>query len=476
MTEKSPYYKTIIPHLDAVLAIDKSFDLIHRKLAIGGRDATLYFIDGFVKDELLQKMLQQFQSMKEKDMPLTVQEMLDGFVPYFEVDLIQDEKTILKQILSGVPCLFIDGYDQGIAIDCRTYPARSVDEPDKDKVMRGSKDGFVETVVFNTALIRRRIRDPKLRMEMFEVGDSSRTDVVVCYMDGRADEKLLVKLRERINKLSVDALSLNQESLAEALYDSTWLNPFPNFKYCERPDSTAASLLEGQIAILVDNSPAVMLLPTSVFDIMEEANDYYFPPVTGTYIRMTRFLINLITWLMTPTFLLFVLNPEWLPPSLEFILVKEPQNVPLFWQFLFLELAIDGLRLASINTPTMLSTPLSVVAGLVIGEFAVSSGWFNSEAMLYMAFVAIATYAQTSFEMGYALKFMRLQLLILTQLFGLWGYIAGILVTVFTVAFNKTLSGRNYLYPLIPWDGKQLLKRLFRVSLQWSEKNKYSKR
>jgi len=476
MQNKSFYYSDTIPRLDRILAVDKNFDIIHRKLAIGGRDATLYFIDGFVKDELLQKMLQQFQSMKEKDMPPTVHEMLDGFVPYFEVDLIQDEKTILKQILSGVPCLFIDGYDKGIAIDCRTYPARSVDEPDKDKVMRGSKDGFVETVVFNTALIRRRIRDPKLRMEMFEIGDSSRTDVVVCYMDERADEKLLNKLRERLNNLKVDALSLNQESLAEALYDSTWLNPFPNFKYCERPDSTAASLLEGQIAILVDNSPAVMLLPTSVFDIMEEANDYYFPPVTGTYIRITRFLINLITWLMTPTFLLFVMNPEWLPPSLEFILVKEPQNVPLFWQFLFLELAIDGLRLASINTPTMLSTPLSVVAGLVIGEFAVSSGWFNSEAMLYMAFVAISTYAQTSFEMGYALKFMRLLLLILTQIFSIWGYIAGILITVFTVAFNKTLAGRNYLYPLIPWDGKQLLKRLFRVSLQWSEKNKYSKR
>lgn len=470
MVGNSTFYKTIIPHLDTVLAVDKNFDLIHRKLAVGGKDSTLYFVDGFIKDEVLQKLIQQFQGMKSKDMPDTAHEFLDKYIPYFEVDLISDEKTILKQILSGVPYLFIDGYDTGIAIDCRTYPARGVDEPDKDKVMRGSKDGFVETVIFNTALIRRRIRDPKFRTEIFEVGSSSRTDVVVCYMEDRADTALLEKLRRRLNSLQVDALSLNQESLAEALYESTWLNPFPNFKYCERPDSTAAALLEGQIAILVDNSPAVMLLPTSVFDIMEEANDYYFPPITGTYIRITRFLTNLITWLMTPTFLLFVLHPEWLPPAFEFILVKEPQNIPLFWQFLILELAIDGLRLASINTPTMLSTPLSVVAGLVIGEFAVSSGWFNSEAMLYMAFVAIATYAQTSFEMGYALKFMRLQLLILTQLFGLWGYIAGILVTVCAVSFNKTLSGRNYLYPLIPWNGKQLIKRLFRVSLQWSEK------
>ena len=205
MTVKSNFYNVIIPHLDAVLAVDKNFDIIHRKLAIGGRDATVYFIDGFVKDEVLQKLLQQFQSMKEKDMPDTVHEMLDKFIPYFEVDLIQEESAILKQILSGAPCLFIDGYDFGIAIDCRTYPARSVDEPDKDKVMRGSKDGFVETVVFNTALIRRRIRDPKLRMEMFEIGDSSRTDVVVCYMDGRADEKLLSKLRDRLNRLKVDA-------------------------------------------------------------------------------------------------------------------------------------------------------------------------------------------------------------------------------------------------------------------------------
>lgn len=476
MSNSKQFYSELIPRLDKILAIDKNFDLMNRRLSIGDRDASLYLVDGFVKDELLQKMLQQFQTLKKSDMPDSVHDLLDACIPFYEVDLIETEEEILKQILSGVPCLFIDGYDKGIAIDCRTYPARSVDEPEKDKVMRGSKDGFVETVVFNTALIRRRIRDPKLRMEMFEVGDSSRTDVVVCYVDGRADETFLSKLRDRLKELRVDALSLNQESLAEALYESTWLNPFPNFKYCERPDSTAASLLEGQIAILVDNSPAAMLLPTSFFDIMEEANDYYFPPITGTYIRLTRFIINLITWLMTPTFLLFVLNPTWLPPALSFILVKEPQNIPLFWQFIFLEIAIDGLRLASINTPTMLSTPLSVVAGLVIGEFAVSSGWFNAEAMLYMAFVAISTYAMTSFEIGYALKFMRLLLLILTQLFELPGYIIGVLITIGSIAFNKTLFGRNYLYPLIPFDGRQLLKRLFRVSLKWSEKNKKTKK
>ncbi len=470
MKYETEYYDTITQLISKSLSVEKNFDIIERKILIGGRQAKLYFIDGFIKDELMQKLLQFFGDITEDEMPSTSQEMLDTFLPYIEVDQIYEECDILKQILSGVPSLFIAGYENGIAIDCRTYPARGVEEPEKDKVLRGSRDGFVETIVFNTALIRRRIRDPKLRMEMYNVGTSSRTDVVLCYMEDRVDRKLLQKLRSKIERLKVGSLSLNQESLAECLQESTWLNPFPNFKYCERPDATAASVLEGQIAVLVDNSPAVMLLPTSIFDIMEEANDYYFPPVTGTYIRISRFLINLVTWILTPTFLLLAMNPQWVPEAFQFILVKDVQNIPLFWQFMILELAIDGLRLASINTPSMLSTPLSVVAGLVIGEFTVSSGWFNSESMLYMAFVAIANYAQTSFEMGYAIKFQRLMLLILTASFNIWGYIAGILLSIVMVAFNKTLAGRNYLYPLIPWDGRQLVRRLFRVSLPWTEK------
>ena len=237
---------------------------------IGGRQAKLYFIDGFIKDELMQKLLQFFGDITEDEMPSTSQEMLDTFLPYIEVDQIYEECDILKQILSGVPSLFIAGYENGIAIDCRTYPARGVEEPEKDKVLRGSRDGFVETIVFNTALIRRRIRDPKLRMEMYNVGTSSRTDVVLCYMEDRVDRKLLQKLRSKIERLKVGSLSLNQESLAECLQESTWLNPFPNFKYCERTDATEASVLEGQIAVLVDNSPAVMLLLTLIFDMKKK--------------------------------------------------------------------------------------------------------------------------------------------------------------------------------------------------------------
>ena len=263
---------------------------------------------------------------------------------------------------------------------------------------------------------------------------------------------------------------MNQESLAECLYKHKWYNPFPKFKYTERPDAAAAQILEGSVVVLVDNSPSAMILPTTVFDVLEEADDYYFPPITGTYLRMSRFLIAILTFFITPTFLLLMGHREWIPAGFEFIILKDAENIPLIWQFLLLELAIDGLRLAAVNTPNMLSTPLSVMAALVLGEFSVNSGWFNSEVMLYMAFVAIANYTQSNYELGYAFKFLRILTLILTSIFGLGGYIAGCLILVVSLVCNKTISGNSYLYPLFPLNIKKLSKRIFRMRLPGAQK------
>ena len=451
--------------LNRKLDIDKNFDLVYRVIQIGGREACMYFVDGFCKDELMQKMLQRFMDIKPEELPENAHEMSKKCVPYVEVDLQSDFSQIIYFIMSGVFALFIDGYDQCILIDSRTYPARSVSEPEKDKALRGSKDGFVETIVFNTALIRRRIRSTNLRMEMFHAGNSSQTDIVLCYMENRVDQKFLEQIRKRIQNIKVDALTMNQESLAECLYQKKWYNPFPKFKFTERPDTASAQILEGDVVILVDNSPSAMITPTSVFDVIEEADDYYFPPITGTYLRLTRFLIAILTYLLTPTFLLLTQHLEWIPVGFTFIEVKDTVNIPLIWQFLLLELAIDGLRLAAVNTPNMLSTPLSVMAALVLGEFSVNSGWFNSEVMLYMAFVAIANYTQASYELGYAIKFMRILALILTALFDIWGYIAALLVMVIAMASNKTISGKSYIYPLFPLNLKRLARRFIRYRL-----------
>ena len=458
-------------YLQQTLMAGKNFDVVYRTFDIAGREACLYFIDGFTKDEVLLKLLQIFSGIKPEDMPANAHDFSKKYLPYGETGLLKDSDTMITQLLSGISCLLIDGYEICLTIDCRTYPARSVAEPDKDKVLRGSRDGFVETLIFNTALIRRRIRDPRLTMEILNAGESSHTDIALCYMRGRADEQLLNLIRSRIEKLHVDALTMNQESLAECLYPHKWYNPFPKFRFSERPDTTAASILEGSIVLIVDTSPSAMILPSSVFDIIEDADDYYFPPITGTYLRLSRMAISLLSLILTPLWLLLMQNPDIIPSWLEFIQLSDELYVPLIFQLLILEFAIDGLRLAAVSTPSMLTTPLSIIAGIVMGEYAVQSGWFNSETMLYMAFVTVANYSQSSFELGYALKFMRILILILTALFNYWGFAAGILFSICAIVFNKTIAGKSYIYPLIPFSWRELKKRFFRSRLPHTEKN-----
>ena len=434
-----------VAYMNEVLPVKESFDLVQRDIVIGGKKSSFFFIDGFTKDDTMLKIMTSFFSVTEEKMPDSATEFSRLLVPYVEVDTLSEFDGIIKNLLSGTTCLFVDGYEACIVIDCRTYPARGVDEPYNDKSLRGPRDGFVETIVFNTALMRRRIRDPHLIMKMTEIGESSRTDVAICYMDDRVDQELLKNLNSRLEKIHVDALRMRQQTLAEELFKRKWFNPFPKFKFTERPDTAASCLLEGKVVILVDNSPSAMILPTSILDMIEEANDYYFPTITNVYLKMSRALITIATVFVTPLFLLFMQNLEWLPEVFAFVAIKDTVNIPLIFQLLILELAIDGLRLAAMNTPSMLSTPLSVIAGIVMGEFSVRSGWFNSEVMLYMAFVAVANYTQPNFELGYALKFMRLLLLVLTAMFNWIGFLIGCVIVIVSIVCNKTLSGRSYL-------------------------------
>ena len=460
-----------ISYINEILPVKESFDIIERDMIIGGRESCFFFIDGFMKDEVMSKVMDTLFKLTPEEMPKTATELSRTMISYVEIDTFSEYDEIIKNILSGVSCLFVDGFESCIAIDCRTYPSRSVDEPAQDKSLRGSRDGFVETIVFNTALMRRRIRDPHLTMKMTEIGKSSRTDVALCYMSDRVDQNLLSLLTQKLEAMQEEDLKMNQQSLAELLFKRKWYNPFPKFKYTERPDTAAACLLEGKIILLVDTSPSAMILPTSIFDMIEEANDYYFPTLTGIYLKISRGLITLMTIFLTPLFLLFMQNPEIIPSWLEFIQLSDTAYVPLIYQLLILEFAIDGLRLAAVNTPSMLTTPLSVIAGIVMGEYSVKSGWFNSETMLYMAFVTIANYSQSSFEMSYAFKFSRILILIFTALFNFWGFFLGSAICICAIVFNRTIAGKSYIYPLIPFHFSELKKRFFRNRLPHKQKS-----
>ncbi len=455
-----------ISKLDVIFHIEESFDILKKEFEICGRKSVIYYINGFCNNDMIQKIQEYLSKLEEKQFQNDVSSFARNNIPNLQVDLYDDKYNVITLILSGVVCLMVEGFDKALLIDVRQYPARNVQEPEKYKVLRGSRDGFVETLILNTALIRRRIRNPEYMCEITRAGKSSRTDIAICYMKDRVDKKLLERIKNKLEKIDTDALPMNQESLAECIHHGHWFNPFPKFRYTERPDTVAAEILEGQIAILVDNSPAAMLLPTTIFDVIEEADDYYFPPITGTYLRLARTIITVMSLILTPLFLLYANQPSLLPEWLSFTRITEPPALPIFWQLLILELAIDGLKIAAINTPSTLNTPLSLIAAIVIGEFAVNTGWFNDQTMLYMAVVAIANFTHENYELAYSIKFLRIIMLILTEIFGLYGLIAGIVISVLMISLNRTIAQTSYIYPLIPFDFKKFMLRFFRVSIK----------
>lgn len=442
------------------LRVKENFDVIERHLEVGGCDVCFFYIDGFVKDGEMLRIMQFLLSEKK----LGRAEELERRIPYVEVELCHRTDKIIRAVLSGQSAMLSESFGgEAVLLDLRTYPARDTAEPEGDRVMQGPRDGFVETLVMNTALIRRRIRDPRLTMEHFSMGGSSDTDVVMCFVEGVAREGEVKSIRERLNSVKPKSLTLGFQSLAELLIKKGWFNPFPKIRTTERPDTASAQLLEGSIIILCDTSPLAMILPTSIFDYLEESSDYYFPPLTGTYLRLVRTAILLLSVVITPLWYLALEYGEALPETLKFLLPESPGALPIILQLFLAEIAIDGLKIASMNTPDILSNSLSVVGALILGDFAVSVGWLCQDVILYMAFVAIANFAQQNYELGYAFKFVRMLTLALVWLLGVWGFVSGMLIFLLLVITNTTVpSERGYLYPLIPFSLKGILHYLYR--------------
>lgn len=442
---------------------EDNYDIIVKEIEIGSRKASLFCITGLIKDEMFDITMQYLSGITEND--LKKAEDTEAFMRHFStyVSSMAEEDTgnFITAILSGAITILIDGYRKGVVIDCRNYPARNVQEPESDKVLRGSHEGFVESIIINTALIRKKVRSTELTMERYRVGNESKTDVVICYMKDKVNEKQLNILRKKLNAVKIKSLPMGHESLRECLMPEQVWNPFPKIRYTERPDAAAACVFDGNIIILTDGSPTVMISPTGIFDFIQDINDYYFSPIIGTMLRFLRIAVFTVSLIFIPLWYLFViLYKENLPDSLMFMAIEEEYTVPIIVQLFIVEFVIDALRLASLNTPSALSSSFSVVGALVLGEFAVKSGWFVSEVVLFMAFVTVSNFVQPSYELGYSIKIFRTIILFLTAILQGVGFMIGLGLTVGIICFTKTVFGYTYLYPLIPFD-KTALKRLF---------------
>ena len=450
--------------------IEKTFDIIDRKILVGNTVFYFLMIDGFAKDEIMLYVIERLQNIKIDKIDGDISTFVKKNIAYIEAEVTDDFNKIEGMFLSGAIVILIDGEENALIIDARSYPVRSINEPDLEKVTRGPRDGFVETLIFNTALVRRRVKDHSLRFEIKEVGTRSKTNIAVTYIDDLVDKGLLQNILKKIDSIKIESLVMAEKSLSEKLIKHTWYNPIPQVRYTERPDVAASHLLEGHILIMVDTTPSVIIMPTTIFHFTQHAEDYYQTPIVGTYIRQIRFIALFMSYILVPLWYLLVSQNHNLFFTEYFTNVKEFGNTPLIVQLLILEFSLDLLKISSIHTPSSLNTSLGIIGGLILGNFAVTSGWLIPEAILILSLTGIASFATPSIEFSWAIRIFRLFLLIMTFLFKLPGFIIANLIVLIIIFTTNNGSKMRFTYPLIPFNFKHLKHLLWRFSIPSNKK------
>lgn len=454
--------------LKEVVGLGESFDVVFRDMTFGGKNTCLFFINGFARTDVMQEIIKRLTYLTPENLTTgALRSFFELYIPHIQVEKTEKLSDAINKTLTGMSALFIEGEQTALLMDTRQYPVRSPEEPSLERVVRGSRDGFTETLVTNITLVRRRLRDPGLKLEMVSVGRRTRTDVCIAYIDDIVDKTQVDSIREKIKAVNIDGIPLADKQLEEAIIHKGW-NPYPLVRYSERPDVVASHLLEGRVVVFVDTSPSVMILPTTFFDLCQHAEENRQTPFMGTYLRWVRFFGIFSSLFLLPIWLLVVVHPEFKPAGLAFIGPQEQAKIPLIAQFLLVEFGVDLMRMAAVHTPTPLASAMGLIAAILIGDIAVQTGLFVNEVVLYMAVAAIGMFATPSYELGLANRVVRLALLVAVAIFGAPGFVVG--VTAFIVLLTLRRSNNSsYMWPFIPFNAKALAGVLFRVPVMTSK-------
>ena len=455
-----------------ILPVQKSFDVILREIIVDNKKAYLLFIDGFVKDTIMVHVMKELQKVNDDKKDTAKKVMLQN-IPYIEASVENDLNKVIDEVLSGQVALLIDGDTTAVLVDTREYPAREPSESHIEKATRGARDDLVETIIFNTALIRRRIRDPKLVFEDVKVGRVSKTDVAVGYIEDKVDKKLLNKVISKLNSIDIHALTMGEKSLEEVLIKKKWYNPMPLFRVSERPETIAAHIMEGHIVLLVDTSPTALIIPTTLLYFTQYVEDYYQTPIVGTLTRIIRMIAIPVALYLVPIFMLIVKYPNSPYNCFSFLVPTEVAEISVFSQIIFIEFWLEILRLSALHTPSNVESAFSIIGGLILGDFAISMNLLLADSILFAVASAISNHCIPNPELGNAVKVFRWFLIVLTGFFGIWGFIIGFVLEALIVITTKTFDEQHgYLWPIIPFNFKVLKHLLIRYPLAKFEKKK----
>lgn len=435
-----------------------SSDILFRTVTLPGQTRLLLvYVDGLVNTNMLDQVV--LQPMMFEGLPGDAENGGSGslsdlltkrLVAVAEVKPVQQIGVIVESILKGDLAMLIDGENQALLVGLQGFEKRAIEEPSAELSVRGPRDGFTEVLRTNTSLIRRRIRSEKLKMESLTLGQYSKTDIVIAYLEGIASESVLKEVRQRLHRIEIDGV-LESGYIEEFIEDVPW-SPFPQIQNTERPDIVCSSLLEGKIAIFVDNTPFVLIVPMTFWSGLQAVEDYYERSIYTSFIRLIRFGLLNISLLLPSLFVsLTTFHQQLVPTSLLISVAAAREGVPLptVIETLLMEFMFEGLREAGIRLPKPIGSAVSIVGALVIGQAAVQAGIVSASVVIIVATTGIASFAIPRYNLGTAVRLLRFPMLILAGVLGLYGVIAGLFLIVIHLLGLRSF-GIPYMTPISP--------------------------
>ncbi len=472
--EKSPLKKNLKANLTKIHEIlGDSQDVIFRNVTVRSTAVALVYIEGMVSSDTVNDfilkpiILETRQVDPNKEMkPKEMYERLKySATPIGEATEAEDFDQLCFLLQTGVAAVLVEGMDKALMLSVKGWPQRAVNEPTIEGVIRGPREGFTETLRTNTTLVRRRIRDPDLRIISTQIGRRSKTDVAIAYVKGIADPSLVDEVKKRLETIDIDVVL--ESAYIEQLIEDCWWSPFPTIQETERPDTVVASIAEGRVAILVDTTPFALLVPANINMFMVSPEDAYVRWTGGSFVRLIRFGANFMAMLLPALYIaLTAFHPEMLPDGLAMSIAATRENVPFpaFVEAFVMELSLELLREAGIRLPGPISNTIGIVGALVVGTAAVQASLVSPVMVIVVAFTAIAAFATPTASFGLAIRQSRFLFMIFATLLGLYGVMLGLMLLLGHLATLKSF-GMGYLEPFAPLTVSDLKDTILRLPL-----------
>lgn len=455
--------------------LGESNDIVFREFYVSDErktEVSIIYTDGLVNQTIIQEvilksLMQDFKTANVNNIPTLINPKIikDNVLPEGEITEIKKFEDLFNYLLSGDTILLINGYNEGLSINSKGWKERGVEEPTAQTVIRGPKDGFCETLKTNKALLRRRIKDPNLWFETKKIGRRTKTDVTIAYLNGVTNDKILKEVHRRIDKIDIDGI-IESGNLEELIQDEN-LTFFPTVHNTERPDVTTNAILQGKVAILVDGTPFVLIVPALFYQFFHTTEDYYHRADISTVIRILRFSCFFIS-MLTPSIYIAVttFHQEMIPSDLLVSIAAQREGVPFpaFVEALLMEFTFEILREAGIRMPRAAGGAISIVGALVLGEAAVQAGIVSPIMIIVVSLTAISSFVFPTYGLSSATRILRFIFMGLSAAFGFFGVILGLIALTLHLCSLRSF-GIPYMSPMAPFNLKAQKDLILRTPL-----------